>query len=311
MKPSDGFPAFLTAAVRAALTAEVETTPKPGLVDLHDNGSHRDMDCGTFRKSAAAISPFLGEMGEIGREWGGSLPELFGRIRPVGVRAEDAMFAATGGVNTHKGAIFSLGILSAAAGYCFQKRGRFLPEEILSAAGKMVREAMERDFSAMDLSAPSTHGERLYARYGCRGIRGEAADGFPSIRDVALPVMRDGLQNHREINRVRLQVLLSLMAAVEDTNILIRSDMETLEWARRQAADFLREGGAYRADGPDRLAAMNRAFVEKNISPGGCADLLAGTIFLTLLEQAVPSGERADPTGRHETGSPLSPSVDL
>ena len=107
MKPSDGFPAFLTAAVRAALTAEVETTPKPGLVDLHDNGSHRDMDCGTFRKSAAAISPFLGEMGEIGREWGGSLPELFGRIRPVGVRAEDAMFAATGGVNTHKGATVS------------------------------------------------------------------------------------------------------------------------------------------------------------------------------------------------------------
>ena len=303
---------FLAAQGARALLYEVCTTPKPGLVDRHNNGSHKDMDVFTFLDSTAALLPYLERAAAIGQETARRMPEeTFERLREAGLGAERTMLRATGGVNTHKGAIFSLGILSAAAGYCFQKRGRFLPEEILSAAGKMVREAMERDFSAMDLSAPSTHGERLYARYGCRGIRGEAADGFPSIRDVALPVMRDGLQNHREINRVRLQVLLSLMAAVEDTNILIRSDMETLEWARRQAADFLREGGAYRADGPDRLAAMNRAFVEKNISPGGCADLLAGTIFLTLLEQAVPSGERADPTGRHETGSPLSPSVDL
>ena len=284
MNRSSEVSAFLGFAVREALIAEVETTPKPGLVDLHDTGSHRDMDCGTFRKSAAAIAPFLGEMGGLGFSWNGPLPGLFGAVRPVGVSAEAAMFSSTGGVNTHKGAIFSLGILSAAAGYCLRTAGRFHPEKILNLAGEMVRDAMVRDFAAMRQKSPSTHGERLYARYGCRGIRGEAADGFTSIRDVGLPVMREGLSAHQETNLVYLQVLLSLMAEVEDTNILIRSDMETLRWVKQQSKAFLEAGGAYRNDGTARLTELNAEFVRRNISPGGCADLLAAVIFLTALE---------------------------
>ena len=158
----------------------------------------------------------------------------------------------------------------------------------------MVREAMEADFAAMSQRVPVTHGEKLFARYGCRGIRGEAADGFPAIRDTALPVLREGLAAGRDKNRVYLQVLLSLMAAVEDTNILTRSDLETLHWSREQAAEFLRAGGAYHPDGLFRLEEMNRAFIAKNISPGGCADLLAGAIFLHALEESAlssPEGE--------------------
>ena len=284
----------VSAAALDALIAEVETTPKPGLVDLRDTGSHRDMDCETFRRSAVAVAPFLGEMADLGYGWDGGLPDLFAAIRPVGVRAERSMFAATGGVNTHKGAIFSLGILSAASGHCRKRCGRFLPEIILSLSGDMVREAMEADFAAMSQRVPVTHGEKLFARYGCRGIRGEAADGFPAIRDTALPVLREGLAAGRDKNRVYLQVLLSLMAAVEDTNILTRSDLETLRWSREQAAEFLRAGGAYHPDGLFRLEEMNRAFIAKNISPGGCADLLAGAIFLHALEESAlssPEGE--------------------
>lgn len=273
-------PSFWEEAVFSALTAEVRATPKPGLVDLHDTGAHRDMNWETFEASAAAIAPFLGEMGDAGVRFSGPLPQLFAAIRPVGVRAEKAMFAATRGINTHKGAIFSMGILTAAAGFCLRKTGCLCPESVLSLAGEMTREAMEVDFSAMAEKEPSTHGERLFARYGCRGIRGEAADGFPSIRQVALPAIRDGFERNEDPNRVYLQVLLSLMASVEDTNILIRSDYETLLWAQRQAREYLRAGGAYREDGLARLSEMNREFVKKNISPGGCADLLAGTIFL-------------------------------
>ena len=162
----------VSAAALNALIAEVETTPKPGLVDLRDTGSHRDMDCETFRRSAVAVAPFLGEMAGLGYGWAGGLPDLFAAIRPVGVRAERSMFAATGGVNTHKGAIFSLGILAAASGHCRKRCGRFLPEIILSLSGDMVREAMEADFAAMSQRVPVTHGEKLFARYGCRGIRG-------------------------------------------------------------------------------------------------------------------------------------------
>ncbi len=285
---------FFSRACQSALIREVETTPKPGLVDLHDTGSHRDMDVRSFRSSAAAIAPCLGKMALLGYEWQEPLPLLFSRIRPVGVEAERQMLLATGGVNTHKGAIFSMGILAAAAGWSLSHSHSLFAENVLDAAGILAGETMERELKQLadqirekeSAHIPLTHGERLFSVSGCAGIRKEAKNGFPSIRLVSLPVMREGRKAGHDCNRIQLQALLALMARVEDTNILARSDRATLEMVQQSSARLLKAGGAYREDGLSRLAEMNREFVRLNISPGGCADLLADTIFLTDLEAA-------------------------
>ena len=211
------------------------------------------------------------------------------------------MFAATGGVNTHKGMIFSLGIIAAAIGY-FCAPGipawdfPILDDQkgLLSLCGQAVKPHLSRDFDEMKARPPKTHGEKLFARYGIRGIRGEAMDGFPALADHALPAMKKARSSQPDENAANLYVLLNLMSSVDDTNILTRSDLETLRWSREQAAEFLRAGGAYHPDGLFRLEEMNRAFIAKNISPGGCADLLAGAIFLHALEESAlssPEGE--------------------
>ena len=111
-----------------ALLEEVYTTPKPGLVDCHDTGAHTDMDCQTFEKSAAAIAPYIAAMYELGGRWMDAPQGLFCALRPLGLQAEQAMLAATDGVNTHKGAIFTFAILAAAAGHCAVQDVRLTPQ---------------------------------------------------------------------------------------------------------------------------------------------------------------------------------------
>lgn len=270
---------------RRALIAEVDTTPKPGLVDRADSGAHRDMDRNTFLVSADAIAPYLGQMAGIGYGWGGDLPGLFACIRPVGVRAEEAMFQATGGVNTHKGLIFTLGILCACEGH-LQARGQgFDARKLLTASGDMTADTLEREFERLRQREPRTHGERLFFQYGIRGIRGEAALGFPSIRDCALPALEEAARLTEDQNLMFLQTLLHLMARVEDTNVLFRTDFETAAGVRRSAERILKLGGCLTPEGFEAVRALNRSFIENNISPGGCADLLAATIFLWFLER--------------------------
>lgn len=309
----------LECAAGRSLTDEVEATPKPGLVDLKDSGAHKDMDHRTFELSIAAILPFIREMAEIGIYHGimeceaglqcknepdaEQAERLFAAIRPAGVRAEKAMFAATSGVNTHKGIIFSMGLLAAAAGRFF---GR-LPvcsgvqaEELLSYCGLMCRRPMERDFSAVVPGKNNTHGELLYLKYGCRGIRGEAADGFPSVRLVGLPALREYFEYtklsgiHPDRNQLSLHILLHLMANVDDTNVLFRTNYESLEYVKQCALSVLSLGGSKTEEGMEALTRLNSDFTDKNISPGGCADLLSMTLFLWRVESLF----RADNGGK-------------
>ncbi|MFR5602248.1 MAG: triphosphoribosyl-dephospho-CoA synthase CitG [Lachnospiraceae bacterium] len=277
-----------------ALLSEVETTPKPGLVDLHDNGAHKDMCYQTFRDSTEAIVPYLGQMAETGLSWQGDEEGLFLAIRPVGIQAEQAMFQATGGVNTHKGLVFSLGIIMAAAGLYYQKHQCFQSEEILLLCQTMTQRQLEQDFSFAGRREPKTHGEKLYVRYGCKGIRGEAQSGFASIRNISLPWMRHLASRNLEKNTVYLLTLLKLMAQVDDTNVLIRTSPEMLTYVKQEAKRLLDLDIQDEIRLTQEVSLMNLDFIEKNISPGGCADLLAVTIFLWLLEQQ--KGEHA-----HET----------
>lgn len=268
-----------------ALLAEVRTTPKPGLVDYHDSGSHSDMNYDTFIASTMAIVPYLTEMAYLGYTWTQSPQSLFQNIRPIGIEAEKAMFKATNGVNTHKGIIFSLGIIMAVSGWTLQYTSNYNPQKVLELCGTFTYDVLEHDFSQMNLSNPKTHGEKLYALTKLKGIRGEVQNGFPSVSNFAFPVMNYTFKKTTDENAVYLETLLTLMTIVDDTNVLIRTDNATLAYVKKEAKRILDLGGYFTEAGKKALIQMNLDFISKNISSGGCADLLAVTIFLYRTEQ--------------------------
>ncbi|MGN0403697.1 MAG: triphosphoribosyl-dephospho-CoA synthase CitG [Bariatricus sp.] len=271
--------------LKEALLGEVFTTPKPGLVDLRDSGAHVDMDWTTFVKSAQAITPYLVEMAKAGYYHKGSLENLFLNIRKIGINAELAMFQATNGVNTHKGAIFTLGILGAAAGYCYRWNKAFTVSEILETARGMTERVLEKEFENMNHREPLTHGEKLYRRYGEKGIRGEAQKGFPIIGEIAYPAMKECRSRGLNWNLTNMNVLLYTMTKLQDTNVLSRGTYEELTWVKKTAKSILRMGGAGTINGYFTVQCMNGECIRKNISPGGAADILAATLFLCRLEE--------------------------
>ena len=274
--------ARLAALAGKALLYEVCTTPKPGLVDRHDNGSHRDMDVFTFLDSTAALLPYLERAAAIGQETAQRPPEeTFSLLREAGLGAERDMFQATRGVNTHKGAIFSLGCVLGAAGRLWTPEGPCRdPERILAECGNMAAPAVDQTFSALTLEHARTAGERLYVMYGLRGVRGEAADGFPSVLQIGLPALRAALDQGAGLEEAGTAALLALTARTVDTNLIARGGTEGQRWAAERAASLLAPGPR-----PDRGAVeqLNREMIGKNLSPGGCADLLAIVYWLTFL----------------------------
>lgn len=274
-------------ACTLALLLEVSATPKPGLVDRLGNGAHRDMDFSTFLASAAAIAPYFSACALAGQGIPRVDGDSLGRIRPLGVACEQTMLAATGGANTHKGAIFSLGILACAAGYC-REREDLSPGAVCGAA-KVIAAPAVADFDAPIPAGPPTKGRELYRRYGIRGIRGEAASGFLSVRQYALPVMASLAGQGYPENDIHLQALLSLMANVQDTNVLARGGQEGLRYVRDTAREVLELGGALTPAGKERLLRLDEEYIRRNLSPGGCADLLAIAIFLEKLPALFPA----------------------
>ena len=263
----------------AALVEEVYTTPKPGLVDLNNTGAHRDMTVQTFLYSAAALQPYFREMAELGR----TLPQeaLLPALRASGIRAEAAMFKATDGVNTHKGALFSLGILCGCAGRFLAMNRRPAAEDLCGLAADLTRGICARELGVGD----ETHGQGVFRKYGARGIRGEAESGFASVRMYSLPCFRQELERGTEYGEAAVKALLSLISRVPDTTVLHRRGEKIAAWAAEEAARCLAD---YRED---TVLELDRAFIRENVSHGGCADLLAVTIFLHRLETEWDSAE--------------------
>ena len=263
----------------AALVEEVYTTPKPGLVDLNNTGAHRDMTVQTFLYSAAALQPYFREMAELGR----TLPQeaLLPALRASGIRAEAAMFKATDGVNTHKGALFSLGILCGCAGRFLAMNRRPSAEDLCGLAADLTRGICARELGVGD----ETHGQGVFRKYGARGIRGEAESGFASVRMDSLPCFRQELERGTEYGEAAVKALLSLISHVPDTTVLHRRGEKIAAWAAEEAARCLAD---YRED---TVLELDRAFIRENVSHGGCADLLAVTIFLHRLETEWDSAE--------------------
>lgn len=277
----------LEESVRYGLLEEVRTTPKPGLVDLCDSGAHTDMDYNTFAVSTGAVTPYIVKMAEAGLELYDRPERIFPVIREIGILGEHAMFRATKGVNTHKGILFMLGILAAAYGAAFRKGGNRFPDRrtVLSEAKKIAAPSLERELKQIPGRERKTHGENLYVRYGIRGVRGEVLDGFPSLSCTAFPAMESAKRIQPDKNAARLHVLLHLMACVEDTNILSRSGPATLRKAQRISVGFLKAYPVIHGEAMDRLREMNQMFIRWGISPGGCADLLAVTLFFENMQK--------------------------
>ncbi|HHU17362.1 MAG TPA: triphosphoribosyl-dephospho-CoA synthase CitG [Clostridiales bacterium] len=269
-----------------ALLYEVSATPKPGLVDRNNAGAHHDMDYYTFLDSSIALMDYFYNCAMAGLTFDGpDYRMLLEGIRPIGIKAEHSMFEVTNGVNTHKGIIFSLGIISAAAGLHYKNHGsRFIPAEEISQLVKLMCDGITEELKNVDYKRSLTYGEKMFKKYGVKGVRGEAESGFKTALQHALPLLKDLINAKVNINDILVHILLALIANTEDSNILGRHNMEMLEYARNKARTALSLGGYLTPEGKEFVWEMDRDFIQKNVSPGGAADLIAVTMFLYFLE---------------------------
>ena len=274
----------IAAAASASLLDELETWPKPGLVSHVDTGSHSDMDAGTFRRSVCAIEPFYAALVMAGGAWA-----EMGELRRIGIDAERAMLIATGGVNTHRGAIFALGLLCAAAGAALASTGTVCASATRGACpppllGAIVRRRWGRAILAGPIPINS-HGTDAWRQFGAGGARAQAAAGFPLVLEVGLPALRLGRRlAPRDRVAARVQAFFALLSVADDTNLLHRGGEAGLADARSAATSFVVAGGVGRPGWIDDAAAVHRTFVARRLSPGGCGDLLAVSLFLDRLE---------------------------
>ena len=300
-------------AVRAAIL-EVAVSPKPGLVCLGSNGAHSDMDYPLFVRSARALRPYFAQAHALGAATRTLAPEqVFARLRPMGVEAEQCMLRATAGVNTHKGLIFSMGLFCAAVGRLDTgMAGRVVSTDaIRQEAASFVTGLVQKDFaplaaqraelrelhggSHVHMLCPGaarpqlearlhrrlTAGEVLYLLYGIRGIRGEAERGFPHVGLALRALEAHGAAF--DLNTAMAHCLLELMRAMDDTNMLWRGGQQGLRHAAEAASAALAAGGLRSPAGQEKLRRMSVDFARKKLSPGGCADILAVSAFLWLL----------------------------
>ncbi|MDQ2079465.1 triphosphoribosyl-dephospho-CoA synthase CitG [Xanthobacteraceae bacterium Astr-EGSB] len=269
-----------------ALHREVLLTPKPGLVDQRNSGAHRDMTLTTFMASGAAIRPWFPLFFATGARTALLPPaDVLPELRAHGLECERAMFYATHGVNTHKGAIFSFGLLVAAAGRRFALGKVAGPDELCADVASMTAGVVECELNASPRA--TTAGEAVFRRYGLTGARGEAASGFATVRGCALPAFRTAWRRTGDEQLSLSAALVALLASNPDTNLVARGGMNGLAYVQARARTLLDRGGV---EAPDFFKTMMRFdddLIERNLSPGGSADLLAVTWFLARLPAVI------------------------
>src|SRR5580658_1809895 len=264
----------VAALATQSLIAEAELTPKPGLVDRRGSGAHKDLSLKVMTKSAIVLEPYFAAIASCSQVRDLDT-DLRMELAEIGRAAERAMFKATQGSNTHKGAIWILGLLVAAAARGEGQSAR----EIVAVASSIAR---LRDRAQPELI---THGGIVRNLYGVAGARGEAANGFPHVNQFGLPTLRDRRARKALEEVCRLDALLSVMAELDDTCVLYRGGVEALDVVKSGARAVLMAGGYGSANGRQQMWELDRELIRRHVSPGGSADLLAATVFLDAVER--------------------------
>jgi triphosphoribosyl-dephospho-CoA synthase len=320
--------AILGALAKHALLAEAELTPKPGLVDRRGSGAHTDLSLDLMKRSAIAIEPFISRMAFQSTHERPSAG-LRATLAATGRAAENAMLRITDGINTHKGAIWTLGLLAAAAATgrdelpttpslrrdrvhdLVRSRSEGAPQRsdgplirarnvasqfnsdpisIARTAGQIASfDNPDHEWTQIntnrDRSQPPSHGQIVAQIFGVTGARGEAINGFPHIVEIGLPILRARRRTHAQESVARLDALLAIMAQLDDTCLLYRGGKEALQAAKKGATAVIAAGGAGSLHGQKCLYALDKRLLDLGVSPGGSADLLAGTLFLDAIER--------------------------
>ena len=261
------------------LLYEVSLNPKPGLVDPVSMGSHTDMNMFTFIDSSLSLKSYLDKAFKLGRNFEGSdLKLLFNALRAEGVLAERTMFNATNNVNTHKGAIFSLGIWVTAIAYS-TKDGSATMTEVRRVIQRMVEGLIEKDLASNRVAM--TAGEQQFQTYQLTGIRGEAVNGFPGVAEIAVPFLQ---ATFGTMTQRLLDTLMKIAATLEDSTLIKRAKTpDVLAEIKEWTSIYFKLGGSHTEEGMKYLYDLDRLFIERNLSIGGSADTLILTIFIGQL----------------------------
>lgn len=256
-----------------SLIREAELSPKPGLVDPEDTGSHADMNYELMIESAQSLKQTFETIAEVSFK---RVPDqnLREEIAAIGREGEKHMLQTTNGVNTHKGAIWVVGLLT--SGAAINKPGEDI-KTIVQTASMLAR--------LPDRYAPNTasHGSEILKKYGVKGARGEATGGFPRLMNIALPQLEKSRRRGFSEDVVLLNTLISLMAHLEDTCIIHRSGLVVLHLVQNKANEILDFGGVSTKEGWVKLKELNQLLLDYQASPGGSADLLAAAIYMDRL----------------------------
>ena len=235
----------------SALISEVDLTPKPGLVDRNNSGAHSDMDITMFYSSAECLKSYFERAVLLGAQSDNCMKDL----QQAGLDAEQAMFAVTGGVNTHKGAVYAFGLVLAALGAVMLREG-----DVFERAAQLAKQGVPPQ---------NTHGTEVKAKYTAGGARAEAFAGFPHARAAQKIMREDGGRAER--------AFLHLLESVEDTNLLYRGGREGLTFVQNRAREILAQGKDNYAQ---NLLELDNECIKRNLSPGGSADIIALTYLL-------------------------------
>ncbi|KJL04999.1 MULTISPECIES: triphosphoribosyl-dephospho-CoA synthase [Priestia] len=269
-RPAVFYSCLIAKMAVTALVDEAVLTPKPGLVDAATTGSHQDMNIETLLTSAYALQPTFSQIALYSQ---GKQPSQLLReeIARIGREGEQIMYTATDGVNTHKGAIWALGLLASATAVCGIQAS---PASITETAGQIARYA--------DRFCPlhSSNGLRVKKQYGAKGAAGEAKQGFPRVIHIGLPALHKARKLGIHETSARIDTLVTLIANLDDTCILHRAGPVVLEEVKMAASNVLEAGGVSTPIGKQRLEALDTILLSSNASPGGSADLLAAVLFL-------------------------------
>lgn len=271
---------FLAECAVDALMDEVNLTPKPALVDRRGNGAHHDLTLDLMERSAQSLKPMFEAMAQVAFEQGTVSQRLREAIGQIGRDGEAVMLQETQGVNTHRGAIWALGLLVTATAIHSQKTRNIKASEICQIAAEIA--CLEDRFIP---EQTESHGQFVQKKYGAGGAKLQAQQGFPVIMHFGLPQLRASrAQYHPEV-AARVDSLLAMMATLKDTCVLYRSGELGLKRMQKGAKYVLELGGYATDTGKRALQFLEIDLMRLNASPGGVADLLAATLFLDRVEQ--------------------------